>query len=240
MFSHISRHFKTWHISEIESLVCPGNILWVKGWRYALILAHILDLVGDTSHNVHISPQPQFSCDIIRSTVDTASSSALRKKCGIWGNPKSSDYRGIQSDQILIIVIILFAMIPGMALFCPLQRNLFQSAEFKCVLWGIVGALERALFWILKQKTEPSLENERRYGSLILVLVPNILTEISGMLQSEVVRKTPLPESLHPPTLYSVLCLNSLKSYCGWSLFWYVMICHQVCGSQCFERPSCL
>lgn len=26
----------------------------------ALILAHILDLVGNTSHNVHISPQPQF------------------------------------------------------------------------------------------------------------------------------------------------------------------------------------
>jgi hypothetical protein len=69
------------------------------------------------------------------------------------------------------------------------------------------------------------------------VLLPNILTEISDMLQSEVVRKTPLPESLHPPTLYSVLCLISLKSYCGWSLFWYVMICHQVCGSQCFERP---
>ena len=69
------------------------------------------------------------------------------------------------------------------------------------------------------------------------MLLPNILTEISDMLQSEVVRKTPLPESLHPPTLYSVLCLISLKSYCGWSLFWYVMICHQVCGSQCFERP---
>jgi hypothetical protein len=163
----------------------------------------------------------------------------LRKKHGIWGNPKSSDYRGIQSDQILIIMIILFAMIPGMALFCPLQRNLFQSAEFKCVLWGIFGGLERVLFWILKQRTEPSLENERRYGSLILVLVPDILTEISGMLQSEVVRKTPLPESLHPPMLYSVLCHNSLKSYCCWTLFWYVMICHQVCGSHCFERPLC-
>jgi hypothetical protein len=67
-----------------------------------------------------------------------------------------------------------------------------------------------------------------------------MFTEISGMLQSEVVRKTPPSESLHPPTLYTVLCLSSLKSYCGWSFFWYVTLCHQVCGSQCFERPLCL
>ena len=95
-------------------------------------------------------------------------------------------------------------------------------------------------FWILQWKTEPSLENERKSGFLILVLAPNMLTEISAMLQFEVVRKTPLSESLHPPTLYSVLCLSSLKSYCGWSLFWYVKLCHQVRGSQCFERPLCL
>jgi len=160
-------------------------------------------------------------------------------KRGIRRNRESSDYRGVQSDRILIIMFILFAMMSGMALFCSLHRILFQSAEFKWVLWDVVSALDRIFFWI-QQKTGPSLENERKSIFLILVLVPNMLTEIGGVLQTEVVRKMPLSESLHLPTLYSVLCLNSLKSYCGWSLFWYVMLCHQVCGSQCFERPLCL
>lgn len=206
----------------------------------ALILAHSFHLLGKTSHNVHISPQPQFCCDSKSSIVDTASSCALREKHWIQRNPKPSDYHSVQSDQILIIMIILFAMLPGMALFCSLQRNLFQSAEFKSVLWDILGSLDKTFFWILKWRTEPLLENKRKYGFLILVLVPNMLTEISGMLRSEVVRKMLLSELLHLPTLYSVLCLNSLKSYCGWSFFWHVMQCHQVYGSQCFERPLCL
>jgi len=34
VFSHISRHSETWHVSETESLVCPGSTLWVKDWRH--------------------------------------------------------------------------------------------------------------------------------------------------------------------------------------------------------------
>ena len=131
----------SWEYSVSKSLKTP-----------ALILAHIFDLVGKTSHNVHISLQPQFSCNNKCFIVDTSSSCALREKYWIQRNPKSSDYHSVQYNQILIIMIILFAMLPGMALFCSLQRNLFHSAEVKSVLWDILGSLDKTFSEFLNEE----------------------------------------------------------------------------------------